>query len=224
MSKQGTSANKQPPVNKRMKRQERREEERRLALRNQQSRRTRRIVVAVAVLFLLAGLGVFYLMASSHSNTGAQSSQTDTNTAFSPVNGVSCDRSEHYDYHHHIHLSMYMNGQAVAVPSYIGINPAASSPCLYWLHTHDTSGVVHIESPLQRTYTLGNFFDVWSQRFAQLGYPGQLNQAAGWQVYVNGQAYKGDFHSIPMDDHTLVTLAFNSPDVKPETLYNWNGL
>jgi len=48
--------------------------------------------------------------------------------------------------------------------------------------------------------------------------------ASGWQVYVNGQLYKGSFRNIPMDDHTLVTMAYNSPSVKPETVYNWNGL
>ena len=29
-----------------------------------------------------------------------------------------------------------------------------------WLHTHAADGIVHIESPVDRTYTLGNFFDV----------------------------------------------------------------
>lgn len=30
----------------------------------------------------------------------------------------------------------------------------------YWLHTHDESGVIHIESPLRRAFTLGNVFDL----------------------------------------------------------------
>ena len=35
--------------------------------------------------------------------------------------------------------------------------------CFAWLHTHAADGVVHIESPTKRTYTLGNFFDVWGR-------------------------------------------------------------
>lgn len=225
MSKQRITATK-----KRTKKQERREEERRQELSRQRRTRTTRVLIFVAAIAILAGFGIVYLVFGSHNSSSSQAAQTSagasnaSSSAFSPINGVSCDSGEHYDYHHHIHLSMYINGQAVAVPQNIGINTNSSSPCLYWLHTHDTSGIVHIESPVQRTYTLGNFFDVWSQRFAQLGYPAQLGQANGWQIYVNGQAYKGDFRSIPMEDHTLVTMAYNSPGVRPETTYNWNGL
>ena len=45
--------------------------------------------------------------------------------------------------------------------------------CLYWLHTHDSTGVVHIESPVQRGYTLGQFFDVWGRPLSatQVGPP-----------------------------------------------------
>ena len=41
------------------------------------------------------------------------------------------------------------------------------------LHTHDASGIVHIESPDKRDYTLGQFFDVWGVRLSStcLGAP-----------------------------------------------------
>ncbi len=36
--------------------------------------------------------------------------------------------------------------------------------CLYPLHVHDGEpNIIHIESPIQKTYTLGNFFDIWGQ-------------------------------------------------------------
>ena len=35
--------------------------------------------------------------------------------------------------------------------------------CYYWLHTHTNDGVIHVESPTQRLYTLGDFFDIWRQ-------------------------------------------------------------
>ena len=40
---------------------------------------------------------------------------------------------------------------------------ANGGQCIYWLHTHAPDGVIHIESPTQRIYTLGNFFDDWRQ-------------------------------------------------------------
>ena len=35
--------------------------------------------------------------------------------------------------------------------------------CFFYLHTHSADGIIHIESPVTRTYTLGNFFDVWGR-------------------------------------------------------------
>lgn len=31
------------------------------------------------------------------------------------------------------------------------------------LHTHDTSGTIHVESNSYRTYTLGQFLDIWGR-------------------------------------------------------------
>jgi hypothetical protein len=59
---------------------------------------------------------------------------------------------------HHQHLDLYIDGRKVPVPAGIGINPAVGfAP----LHTHDASGVIHVESPTVRTYKLGQFFAVW---------------------------------------------------------------
>ena len=120
----------------------------------------------------------------------------------------------------HAHLAIYINGKAVPVSEAIGI----TSRCIYWLHTHDTSGVIHIESPTQKTYTLGNFLDLWQQQFSQLHYPAQLDQSTGWQVYVNGKLNTGSFRSIPLNTHVLITLAYQSPGIKPDTVFKWGDL
>jgi hypothetical protein len=57
------------------------------------------------------------------------------------------------------HLDVRVNGQPVEVPAYIGVDPARGS--LSPLHTHDTSGVIHIESPIKRQFTLGVLFSEW---------------------------------------------------------------
>jgi hypothetical protein len=72
--------------------------------------------------------------------------------------------------------------------------------------------------------TLGNFLDIWSQRFRHTGYPGQLSDVIGWQTYVNGKPFTGDMHAVILRSHLLITLAYNSPAVKPDTTYNWDGL
>src|SRR6266487_4249364 len=83
---------------------------------------------------------------------------------------------------------------------------------------------VQCNSSQQMTFTLGNFLHVWKQQFSQLQYPTQLDRTAGWQAYVNGKPYSGDFNAIPLNPHTLITLAYQSPGVKPDTIYSWNGL
>ena len=60
--------------------------------------------------------------------------------------------------HHHIRLFIYVDGQPVVVPANIGIGQTVSSP----LHTHDTTGTVHVESADPNFQpVLGQFMDVW---------------------------------------------------------------
>lgn len=84
----------------------------------------------------------------------------------------------------HIHpwLQIFINNQPVTIPGAIGIqNPVVegtapdgsnvyggggSNSCFEPVHTHDDSGVIHIESPTDTNYTLGNFFQIWAATYA----------------------------------------------------------
>jgi hypothetical protein len=48
-------------------------------------------------------------------------------------------------FHIHSHLIILINGHYYAVPALIGI----TNNCFYWLHTHDGTGIIHIESPVK---------------------------------------------------------------------------
>ena len=78
-----------------------------------------------------------------------------------PVDGIRCDRMEGAVLHIHQHLAIFDHGKPVGVPDDVG--RPFTAQCFYWLHTHTPDGIIHIESPTQRIYTLGNFFDVWHQ-------------------------------------------------------------
>ncbi|TLY06782.1 MAG: hypothetical protein E6K85_10235 [Thaumarchaeota archaeon] len=71
--------------------------------------------------------------------------------------------------HDHVSLVLLVNGQQVVIPEGIGMNPqlwhdhsldqygpSGISP----MHTHDTTGTIHIESTVAREYTLGEFLKV----------------------------------------------------------------
>jgi hypothetical protein len=114
------------------------------------------------------------------------------------VDGIQCQSSEQVVFHIHAHLAVYVNGSARTVPQGIGI-----ASCFYWLHTHTADGVIHIESPVQRTYTLGNFFDIWQQPLTS----DQVGPARGTVIaYVDGKRFTGNPRDIPLGAHTLVQL------------------
>lgn len=224
------------PKKKQERRREQREErrlKREAELRAAQRRRRLLIGGAVALVVIIAGIAFFSLRGvlanggqSNASSTPASSvDPTATAIASMPAVGLSsiqCNSMEQLTYHVHAHVSIYINGQPATIPANVGIDQTQG--CFYWLHTHDTTGVIHIEAPGPSNFVLGTFFDLWKQKFSQLGYPQQLNQAGGWKVYVNGKLYNGDFRNVSLISHTLITLAYNSPNVKPDTEYNWGGL
>ena len=63
--------------------------------------------------------------------------------------------------HIHQHLDIFVNGKKEPVPAGIGIY---DGQFLTELHTHDSSGIMHVESPTKRTFDLAQFFGVWGVR------------------------------------------------------------
>lgn len=143
------------------------------------------------------------------------------------ADGISCDTSEQVVFHIHTHLTIFDDGQARQVPDGIGIVPPRQvqhSPegpfvtggrCFYWLHTHAADGIIHIESPIQRAFTLGDFFAIWGQ---PLG-PDQAGPATGKvTAFYDGKVYLGNPSDIPLGDHVQVQLDIGRPLVAPETM------
>jgi hypothetical protein len=148
------------------------------------------------------------------------------------VDGISCQTNEQTIFHIHAHLTVFVNGVARQIPAGIGIPGAkaqntaqgqfiASGDCFYWLHTHAADGIIHIESPIHRIYTLGDFFDEWGQ---PLG-PTQVGPVHGHvTVIYNGQAYHGNPRDIPLNAHAQIQLEVGSPLVTPTSITWPSGL
>lgn len=137
------------------------------------------------------------------------------------VDGITCDSTEQTLFHIHAHLAVYVHGESRLVPAGVGIAPPLQivngfverGSCLAWLHTHDETGVIHIESPVQRTFTLGNFFDVWGQPLT----PTRVGPAQGpVTAYVNGQPFASAPATIPLDAHAVIQLDVGAPVVAPQ--------
>ena len=148
------------------------------------------------------------------------------------VDGISCQNSEQTIFHIHARLTIFVNGSPRQVPAGTGISgaQAQSSPqgtfisagtCFYWLHTHAADGIVHIESPVQRTFTLGDFFDLWGQPLGT----GQVGPATGPVVAIyNGQRYEGNPRDIPLNAHAQIQLEVGKPLIAPVKITFPNGL
>jgi hypothetical protein len=117
-------------------------------------------------------------------------------------------------FHIHAQLHVYVNGKPVQVPADIGLDEATgtSSP----LHTHDTSGVIHMEADETYSFTLGQFLTVWGVKFSknQLGsYKSHAGETV--QVYDNGKPVKGDPVNLVMHEHDNIVVAYGKPGSFP---------
>ena len=67
--------------------------------------------------------------------------------------------------HIHPELTILVNGVKEMLPQNVGL-----LDCERALHTHDDTGVIHVESQDKREYTLGDFFSVWKKSIEREGY------------------------------------------------------
>jgi hypothetical protein len=163
---------------------------------------------------------------------GQALASTSAKTTGQDIDGISCSTNEQTLFHIHAHLTIFVNGVAKQVPAGIGIPDATaqntaqgpfvtSGTCFYWLHTHAADGIVHIESPVKRTYTLGQFFDEWGQPLGT----GQVGPASGKVVtIVDGKVYEGNPRNVPLAAHEQIQLEVGTPLVAPESIKFANGL
>jgi hypothetical protein len=139
-----------------------------------------------------------------------------------PVAGIHCDQMEGNVLHIHQHLAIFDHGKPVGVPEDVG-RPLLGN-CFYWLHTHTPDGIIHVESPTFRTYTLGQFFAVWGQPLSRTNVAGaKPRPGERTTVWVDGNLYPGDLQKIELTQHLDVTIDVGAPAKKPVPFTAWNG-
>ena len=122
-------------------------------------------------------------------------------------------------------------GRSVSIPTDVG----RTGLCYYWLHMHSGEpGIIHVEAPADRTFTLGDFFAVWG---AWGGKAQPLDSAhvssfvlardQRLVVYVDRgsgegpQLFTGDPKTIVLDNHEVITLEISPPTVVPPPPFTW---
>jgi hypothetical protein len=181
-------------------------------------------IVAVVVILLVSGGG------SSSSSTsganggpsgGAAAGLTKGPAPWKPeysslaerMSALKLPQASNQIYHLHAILFVYVNGKRVTVPSQIGIDPRGT--LLASLHTHDATGIVHMESVQKYPFTIGEFFDIWGVYFSndQIGSyrPGNGKVLQTW---VDGKQVK-DPAKYVMGPHDVIIVGYGKPGSFP---------
>lgn len=112
--------------------------------------------------------------------------------------------------HIHAHLSVQIDGTMVPVPPDLGIDLTQQriSP----LHTHDAAGIIHVESPVASTFTLGQLFTEWdvaldSRRIGAY----QAGDGQAMTVFVDGKPVSGNPAAIEFANHQDIAIVLTKP-------------
>jgi len=187
--------------------------------------------IAVAAILLVFAIGlIIYFLANNKSS------------APQIAGGVPCDQLEHSQVHYHAAIQIVYQGNVLPIPANIGISGSPTAPtCFYWLHVHAANqNVIHIESPATQTFTLGQFFAVWSAWNKANGGGNEpldathvstltLTPDEKLVVYIDLQdgkgptVYTGDPKAIPLKSHEVITLEITPPAVTPPPAFTFTS-
>ncbi|MDE2900175.1 MAG: hypothetical protein OXN15_04010 [Chloroflexota bacterium] len=88
------------------------------------------------------------------------------------------------------------NGTPEFLPAGVGV----SNTCIRPVHTFDDSSYVYIVG--EKSYTVGDFFDVWPDS------PATRPNATVENVSLNGQRYEDNYRDIVLQDEDRIVVAF----------------
>jgi hypothetical protein len=186
-------------------------------------------IVVGGILVLLAIALIIFNVVNSKNTTA-----TGPKAVAGQSGSIPCDLLEHTQVHYHAALQILYQGTPVAIPPDVG----RLTSCFYWLHVHaESPGVIHIESPKNRTFTLGDFFKVWA---ASKGTPEPLDAThvatftltpdQKLVVYIDHQddkkgpqLYTGDPAKIELTAHEVITLEITPPQVSPPPTFTFQS-
>jgi hypothetical protein len=113
-------------------------------------------------------------------------------------------------FHIHQHLDLYVDGQHVTVPRFIGIAPDSSSPTgviVTEIHTHRTDNVIHVESAQEKKYQLKQLFGEWAVRLTARCLGSFKGSCDNLQWWVNGKKQTGDPGELVLKSHQEIVIS-----------------
>ncbi|MGE5117384.1 MAG: hypothetical protein ACM3N6_12925 [Betaproteobacteria bacterium] len=130
------------------------------------------------------------------------------------------------NYHVHSHLTLIADGQERAIPDNVGtVKQSDGTFCHYPIHTHDSSGKIHIEAAAPIDATLGDFFRIWGEPLTFTNVAGfTLQPMTVYIVDEDGTVtqYAGDLNAIALLSHRQITIVMG-PAIAVIPTFTWSG-
>ena len=181
-------------------------------------------LIAGGAVVVLLTVSVFAFVAYTRLNAALQSSPIVDQSM------VPCDGLEHTQVHYHAALQLLDQGKPVPIPTTLG----RTATCYYWLHMHSgEAGIIHVEAPTDRQFTLGDFFKVWSAWSGQKEFLDSTHVSTftltgdeRLEAFVAAdgaapRAFSGDPTSIVLKEREVVTLEISPPTISPPPDFPW---
>jgi hypothetical protein len=146
------------------------------------------VLIGLVVVALVVGVGLYYVVAPAFA---------------SPP--FPCGAAESY-IHVHPYLSINIEGQNVAVPTDVGYLQGGA--CVEPMHTHDASGIIHIELPQAQSslnFTLSDFFRVWAATYSTISINGTSHPVVLNSANIFGFQNDATHHVVIKVDNATVT-------------------
>ena len=137
----------------------------------------------------------------------------NNNKNFNPIptniSGITCDKVEHLVYHNHTKLIIKFQNETHNIPAGIGIIP---NDCIFWLHTHDDSGIIHIESPVRTEFSLDQFLKVWdifdNSSFIENISKNDIAANVSMISENSSQSKSDNYKDIILENNAIITIDF----------------
>ena len=133
-------------------------------------------VCFVALVVLVASKYGLKLDLNKESNSDVNGDAEETNSTSTADNpdpiALECLDHSGLARHDHSNLKIYLDGQQRLIPANVGINSEicnGESENMHAVHTHDSTGKLHIESNTDIDIAIGVFFDIWGVHFNETG-------------------------------------------------------
>ncbi len=188
-------------------------------------------MVAVAVVVLAAGVTAAVLLTSRSGSAAATvAGRTSAPPWAAPADvearakaaGLPMLTAEGEALHIHEHLTVTVDGRSIGVPALLGIDEAAKR--IAAIHTHDRTGIIHVESPEVKTFRLGQVFTEWDVALGRGRVGGYEDGKDGDRValFVDRKAYSGDPAALALgkrQDIDFVVTTDGSAPKAPTTAF-----